>query len=198
VTGCPGGFPVSTVLSTTALKNFLASNTIDDEGRAQTFQEKYEMKEPMKIGIVDGELKFVLVTASSVVCSCTVLMHCTHALYSRTVLTHCTHALYPRTNTLYACALLQVLRLWGFQTYTHLKREYDKWEDWMDATNSAAPRGGKAFHHSAAGNGECKWVFMNTQNIFVESATNGAIFGTCLAFVVILLATRRYVARENK
>jgi hypothetical protein len=148
VTKCPGGFPIAETSANTALRHFLEDSTFDDEGRNITFRTKYELSQPARVGLIDGELKYLVVTASS------------------------------------------VLRLYGFQTYTQLKGEYDKWEEWIDGMNAIAPAGGKAFQKSMSGRGDCKWVFMNTQNIFVQSATNGAVFGTCLAFIVILIATR--------
>ena len=38
-----------------------------------------------------------------------------------------------------------------------------------------------------------KWVWMNTQTVFVRSATLGAVFGVSLAFAVLLVATRNVV-----
>jgi len=80
-----------------------------------------------------------------------------------------------------------------------LRTHYDRFEAWISEVNSKTGRlpaptsASKAFHTSDGEFNGPKWVWMNTQSIFKKSAIQGAVIGTILAFVVILLATQQII-----
>jgi hypothetical protein len=79
--------------------------------------------------------------------------------------------------------------------------EYNKFEQYVDRMNergtAAGVPGAGCFQTDAAGGGGGsdigKWNFINNQKIYQDSASAGAKVGVCLAFVVILMATRSLI-----
>lgn len=90
--------------------------------------------------------------------------------------------------------VMTTLRGRGTQTQTQLVAEYDKFQGWVDAVNDAAPdSAGEVFQSCDGGFNGPKWVWMNTQSIFVSGAIKGACLGAALAFIVILIATSNII-----
>lgn len=82
------------------------------------------------------------------------------------------------------------LQFFGFQTFGTLKDEYEKWQTLMGKVNKDRPASIQPVFQTAHGSDRPKWVWMRTQEVFVTSALTGTVAGTCLAFLVILFATR--------
>mmetsp|Transcript_111187 Transcript_111187/g.270183 ORF Transcript_111187/g.270183 Transcript_111187/m.270183 type:complete len:1096 (-) Transcript_111187:138-3425(-) len=80
-----------------------------------------------------------------------------------------------------------------------LTEHYNYFEDWIAELNSdtgrlAAPASAnKVFQVSEGQQNGPNWVWMHTQSIFRTSAIQGAIIGTVIAFVVILIATQQII-----
>lgn len=82
----------------------------------------------------------------------------------------------------------------GFTVEPELRRIYNEFEDFLTTVNKDAPASaGKAIQTTLPQQQPSKWVWMHTQSVFVRSALTGALFGVCLAFVVLLCATMNIV-----
>jgi len=80
-----------------------------------------------------------------------------------------------------------------------LSKSYDAFQAWIEQLNSPGGRlpapetANKAFQTADETFNGPLWVWMHTQTLFKTSAIMGAITGTVLAFLVILLATQQIV-----
>jgi len=80
-----------------------------------------------------------------------------------------------------------------------LRKHYDLFEEWIEEINSPTGRlpapatANKAFQTCEGGFDGPLWIWMHTQGLFKESAIQGSVAGTILAFVVILLATQQII-----
>ena len=72
-----------------------------------------------------------------------------------------------------------------------LRRNYDAMEAWMDAQNV---RGGDTIGYQVDSDpGSKKWVWMNTQALYVSTALRGVGFAVLLSFGVLLIGTHNFI-----
>lgn len=80
---------------------------------------------------------------------------------------------------------------------SQLLEHYEHFESWISELNSASGRlsapatAAGAFQVSEGDFNGPNWVWMHTQSIFIRTAVSGAVAGSLVAFVVILIATRQ-------
>ena len=94
----------------------------------------------------------------------------------------------------YAAIIVEAAALspWSNEPQKFAEAEYNKFED-LVATINAGPTKvcGDTFQTDVTEDGDPgKWVGMNNQGIYSSQALSGSIIGICIAFAVILVATR--------
>ena len=100
------------------------------------------------------------------------------------------------TNLKYGAVVFEAAELdpWGTDPYKKTKALYGDFEDLVDKVNSGPTTAGcgtKTFQTDMGSDRDPgKWVGMNNQLIYSTQAVQGAVLGLCIAFMVILIATR--------